>query len=82
VSRYLRQADLTDSVKGNGPMTGSGSPGGSSGGGGSSPAGKALEWQGARSLMKGMSGGGEAAGAGEAAAGAGELAELAPLIAL
>jgi hypothetical protein len=80
VSRYLRRADLTDSVMGNGPMTDSGSSGSSSGGAG--PAAKALEWQGARSLMKGMSGGGEAAGAGEAAAGAGELAELAPLIAL
>ena len=77
VSRYLHHADLTDSVMGNGPMTGSGSAGGSQGGGGGTGlAGHMLEWQGAKSLGKGLMGGG-----GEAA-GAGELAELAPLAAL
>lgn len=85
VSNYLRQADLNDSAISNGPMSGGGSGGGgeSSGGGGTGFAGHALEWQGAKSLMKGMGGGGEAAGAaGEAAGAVGELGELAPLMAL
>jgi hypothetical protein len=78
VSNYLRQADLTDSVMGNGPMNDSGGAGQSSGGT-SHPVQHALEWQGARSLM---GGGGGAAGAAEGASAAGELAELAPLLAL
>lgn len=77
VSRYLRQADLTDSVMGNGPMNDPGSSSQGSGGG-SHPIQHALEWQGARSLM----GGGGAAGAAEGASAAGELAEMAPLLAL
>lgn len=79
VARYLREADLTDSVMGNGPMTGGGSGGGSSsgGGGGTGMAGHILEGQGIRSLMSG--GGGAAA---EGAGALGEAAELAPLLAL
>jgi hypothetical protein len=82
VSGYLRQADLTDSVMGNGPMTGGGSGGdGSGGGGGHGGAAKdMLAGQGLRSMLPGGAGAG--AGAGAAAGGAGELAELAPLLAL
>lgn len=75
VARYLREADLTDSVMGNGPANG-GSDSGSSSGGGTGLAGHMLEGQGIRSMISG--GGGEAAGAGAA----GELAEMAPLLAL
>lgn len=87
VARYLREADLTDSVMGNGPMTDSGSSGGGSGsGGGTGLPGHMLEWQGAKSMMKGMGGGGDAAGAGagagEAASVLGDAAELAPLLAV
>lgn len=82
VSEYLKKADLTDSVMGNGPMTDSGSSGGSGSGGGHSSMGEnMLAGQGLRSMIPG-GGGGAAAGAGEAAGGAGELAELAPLLAL
>lgn len=75
VARYLREADLTDSVMGNGPVNGGGDGGSSGGsGGGTGLAGHMLEGQGIRSMVSG--GGGEAAGA------AGELAEMAPLLAL
>lgn len=84
VANYLRTADLTDSVMGNGPINGSGAgDGGASSGGGAHPIQRALEWQGAKSLMGGGGGGaGAAAGAGEAAGAGAELAELAPLLAL
>jgi hypothetical protein len=88
VASYLREADLTDSVMGNGPMTDSGSSGGGSGsGGGTGLPGHVLEWQGAKSMMKGMGGGADAAGAGAGAAGEaasvlGDAAELAPLLAV
>jgi len=72
VARYLREADLTDSVMGNGPVNGGGGgSGGSGSGGGTGLAGHVLEGQGIRSLISG--------GAGEAAEG---LAEAAPLLAL
>jgi hypothetical protein len=78
VALYLRQADLTDSVVSNGPMS-DGSPGGGDGGsgGGTGAFGHMLEGQGLKSMLPG---GGEAAGAG-AAGGAGEAAELLPLLA-
>lgn len=81
VSRYLRHADLTDSVMSNGPATdsGSGGSGGGGGGGGGGAVKDMLEGQGLRSMIPGLGGGGEAAGA---AAGAGEAAELLPLVAL
>jgi hypothetical protein len=82
VARYLREADLTDSVMSNGPSSGSSGDGGSSGGGGGGGTGLAghmLEGQGLRSMIPGLGGGGGAAAAGEGAAAGAELAELAPL---
>jgi hypothetical protein len=78
VAEYLRQADLTDSVMGNGPMTdsgGGGSQGGS--GGGHGMAENMLAGQGLKSMLPGLGG-----GAGAAGGAAGEAAELAPLLAL
>ena len=80
VSRYLREADLSDSAISNAPMGGGGSGGDSSpdGGGGHGGAVKdMLAGQGLRSMLPGGAG----AGAGAAAGGEG-LAELAPLLAL
>jgi hypothetical protein len=84
VGRYLRQADLTDSVMSDAPMSpgqpsGSGSSGGSGGG---SPFSHMLEGQGLRSMIPGMGGGSGGAAAGEGAGAGAELAELAPLAAL
>lgn len=79
VSRYLRKADLTDSVMGNGPMSdgdGGGSGGSSGGHSGTGLAGHILEGQGIRSLISGGAGAGGAAGAAEGAE------ALAPLLAL
>lgn len=80
VSRYLRQADLTDSVMGNGPAesSGGGSGGGDQGGGHGGAVKDMLAGQGLRSMLPGMGG----AAAGEAAGGAAGVAELAPLLAL
>jgi hypothetical protein len=73
VGRYLREADLDGSVENNEPVgdDGSGSSGGSGGSGGGGVS-HMLEGQGLRSMIPGLGGGGEAAGA---AAGGGE-AEL------
>jgi hypothetical protein len=81
VARYLRQGDLTDSVMSNGPAEDGSSGGSAGGGGGTGMAGHMLEGQGIRSMLPGAggAGAGEAAGA---ASGVGELAELAPLLAL
>lgn len=79
VGRYFR-ADLAGSVMNDEPVGGGGS--GDSGGGSDSSGGGVgqhmLEWKGLKSMMPG----GGAAGAGEAAGGAGEIAEMAPLLAL
>lgn len=79
VGRYF-QADLAGSVMNDEPAGGggSGSSGDSGGGSGGGMASHMLEWKGLKSMMPG----GGAAGAGEAAGGAGELAEMAPLLAL
>lgn len=80
VGRYLREADLTDSVMSDAPMPSGqqdgGGQGGSSGGGGGLMS-HVLEGQGLRSMIPGMGGGGAGA-----AAGAGALEEAAPLLAL
>lgn len=69
VARYLRQADLTNSVMGNGPAEGP-SGGGDSGSGHGGAAKDMLAGQGLRSMLPGLGGGaaagGEAAGAAEA----------------
>ena len=83
VARWLRDADLTDSVMSNGPASGGGHDGGgSSGGGGGGMVQHMLEGQGLKSMLPGGGGG---AAAGEAAEGAGagaEAAEMLPLLAL
>lgn len=78
VGRYF-QADLAGSVMNDEPVGGGdqGGQGGDSGHGGGVGQ-HMLEWKGLKSMMPG----GGAAGAGEAAGGAGELAEMAPLLAL
>lgn len=77
VARYLRHADLTDSVMSNGPAESGGDQGGSGSGGGGGMVQHGLEWQGLKSMMPGvpgLSGGGGGAGA---AGDIGELAEVA-----
>lgn len=82
VARYMRTADLTDSVMDNGPTeTGGGDSGGSSSGGGGGAASHMLEGQGLRSMLPGA-GNGPGAGAGGGAGAAGELGELAEVAAL
>jgi hypothetical protein len=79
VGRYLREADLTDSVVNDGPMSsGQQSGGSSSGGDGGGMMSRVLEGQGLRSMIPGMGGGGAAGAAG----GAGAIEEAAPLLAL
>lgn len=75
VGRYLIEADLTDSVMGDAPMS---SPDSGQGGGkdGAGLFSRVLEGQGLRSMVPGMGGSGGAAGA------AGAAEELAPLAAL
>lgn len=85
VSRYLRRADLTDSVMGNGPAgdggSGGGQSGGDSGGGHGGAVKDMLAGQGLRSMLPGMGGGAAAGGAAAAGGEAAGLAEALPLIA-
>jgi hypothetical protein len=81
VSEYLKEADLTDSVMGNGPMTDSSPGGGSSSGGGGGLASHVLEGAGLRSFIPGP-GGASAGGAAGGAGAAGDLADVAELAAL